>query len=276
MLMPGSQPPLRHSLVFFLLALAAPAFAQSATQPPKPPVFDTASIRQNVDPKTHFRMQFTEDGVSAEGVTLQYALEEAYGLYDPQRWSGGPDWLNQRRFNIEARFDPAEYKDLAIEQRRAMLQHLLADRCKLVVHHETKEIPVYALVVAKNGPKFQETKKDNLQPHSIYGTSCLNTGGSRPYHLEMKSCTMLDFASALTGNARSDLNRNVIDHTGLSGHYDIVLNWSPEDPATAGRFHSDALPIFSALPEQLGLKLDPTKGKLDKIVIDHIEMPSEN
>jgi uncharacterized protein (TIGR03435 family) len=268
---------MRRSLAFLLLALVPWAvIGQSAPDAARTPVFDVTSIRQNVDPKSAWRMQFTDDGVSALDVTLQYALEEAYGLYDLQRWSGGPDWLNQRRFNIEARFDPAEYKNLTLEQRRTMLQQMLADRCKLVVHHEPREFPLYALVIARNGPKLSETKPESLNPQTLYRSSCLITSTSRPNQLAMQGCTTGDFASILTGAARSDLNRDVIDQTGLSGRYDIVLHWTPEDPATAERSNPDGPPIFSALQEQLGLRLKPTRGMLDTIVVDRIEMPSEN
>jgi uncharacterized protein (TIGR03435 family) len=266
-----------RSFTLFVFALVvSAAIGQSATEPSKTPAFDFASIRQNVDPKSGWRMQFTADGVSAVDVTMQYALEEAYGLYDLRRWSSGPDWLNRRRFNIEARFDPAEHKNLTLEQRRAMLQQMLADRCKLVVHHEPKEFPLYAMVIAKNGPKLSETKSERMNSQNLYRSSCLITGTSRTNHLEMQGCTTGEFASILTDQARLDLNRNVIDQTGLSGRYDIVLHWTPEDPALAERLNPDGPPIFTALKEQLGLSLRPTKGMLDTIVVDHIEMPSEN
>ena len=269
-------PLIGRSISLLLIALSAPVgFAQPGAQRAKPPAFDVASIHQNVDPQIRWRMQFTSDGVTAEDVTLQYALEEAYGLYDPSRWSGGPDWLTTRRFNIEARFDPAEYPDATLDQRRAMLQNLLADRCKLAVHHAPTEFPLYALVVNRNGLKLSESKPETLSSQNIYGTSCLVTR-SRPYHLEMKDCTTKDFASILMGAAREDLDRPVIDQTGLSGRYDFALNWSPQDPAAADRLNADGPALFTALEKQLGLKLEPTKGMLDTIVIDHIEMPAQN
>jgi uncharacterized protein (TIGR03435 family) len=271
-----SETAVRLSLNFFLFALvASAAIGQSAAGQGKTPAFDVASIRQNVDPKIRWRMQFTADGVSAVDVTLQYAMQEAYGLYDAKRWSGGPEWVSERRFNIEARFDPAEYKSVTLEQRRAMLQQLLADRCKLVMHHEQREFPLYALVVARSGTKFNKSKQEDLDSPSIYGSSCLITR-SRPDHLEMKGCTTRELATDLTGLARLDLNRNIVDQTGLTGLYDFALSWTPEDPAAAERLNSVGPPIFSALQKQLGLKLKPTKGMLDTIVIDHIEMPSEN
>lgn len=273
--MPRSQPQLRHSLILFLLAVAATALGQTIAQPPKTPTFDIASIRQNVDPHLGWRMQFTADGVTALDVTLQYALEEAYGLYDIERWSGGPDWLNSRRFNIEARFDPAQYPDITLEQRRAMLRQMLADRCRAAVHHEPKDFPLYALVLAKNGPRLGESKPENLNRTNIYGSACLiRQSGSD--HLVMTGCTVREFATLLEGAARLDLNRNVIDQTGLADRYDFALNWSPQDQTLADRLKSTGPDVFTALEKQLGLRLKPAHGQLDTIVIDHIEMPSEN
>ena len=267
---------MRRSLTIFVLALVASAtIGQSVTNTGKTPGFDFAGIHQNVDPKSGWRMQFIPNGVSAVDVTLQYAIEEAYGLYDLKRWSGGPDWLSERKFNIEARFDPAKYENITVEQRRAMLQQLLTDRCGLAVHHEPRQFPLYALVVAENGPKFRDSKQEDLQSPNLYGSSCLITRSNLD-HFEMKGCITGDLASALGAHASSDLNRNVIDQTGLAGRYDFVLYWSPEDPAIAEKLNSTGPTIFSALQQQLGLKLKLTKGTLDTIVIDHVEMPSEN
>jgi uncharacterized protein (TIGR03435 family) len=157
-----------------------------------------------------------------------------------------------------------------------MLQQMLADRCKLVVHHEPKEFPLYAMVIARNGPELSETKPENMNSQSLYRSSCLVTGASRPNHLEMQGCTTGEFASILFDHARLDLNRNVIDQTGLSGRCDISLHWTPEGPALAEELNPDGPPIFSALEEQPGFNLKPTKGNLDTIVVGHIEIPSEN
>ncbi|MGH9588285.1 MAG: TIGR03435 family protein [Acidobacteriaceae bacterium] len=274
--MAGPRPQMRCSLILFLFALLpSAAIAQSSAEPAKALTFEFASIRQNIDRQIRWRMSFTTNGVSAVDVTLQYVLEEAYGLYDSKRWSGGPGWLSERRFNIEARFDPAEYKDITLAKRRIMLQHLLADRFGLVVHHEPKELPVYALVVAKQRPKLVVRKTTDLNPKNIYGSSCLITRDSLN-HVEMKDCTTHDFVSVLTPMVASDLGRNIVDETGLTGHNDFDLSWSPEDPAAAARLNSGAPTIFTALEKDLGLKLKPAKAMLDTIVIDRIEMPSQN
>lgn len=269
-------PQMRCALTLFLLSLvASAAMAQSPAGPAKTPTFEFAGIRQNVDRQISWHSSFTANGYSALDATLQYVLEDAYGLYDWKRWSGGPGWLKERRFNIEARFDPAQYKDITLAQRRAMLQHLLADRFGLVAHHEPKELPVYALVVAKHGPKLAAPKPADLNPETIYGSTCLVIREA-PGHLEMKDCTTHDFASLLTITVASDLGRNIVDQTGLTGHYNFDLTWSPEDPTAAARLDSGAPIIFSALEKELGLRLKPAKAMLDSIVIDHIEMPSPN
>lgn len=272
-----AAPQMRCSLALFLLALVSmAAIAQSRAEPAKTPAFEFASIRQNIDRQISWHSFFTTNGYSATDATLHYILEDAYGIYDWKRWSGGPSWLNDRRFNIEARFDPAQYKDITLAQRRAMLRQLLADRFGLIAHHEPKEMPVYALVVAKRGPKLPTAKLAGLHPETIYDSTCQIIREVPGQHLEMEDCTTHDFASLLTVTVASDIGRNIVDQTGLTGHYNFDLTWSPEDPAAAARFDSGAPTIFTALKKELGLKLKPSKAMLDTIVIDHIGMPSPN
>ena len=272
--MRGLQP--RGWMALFLLAgVAFGAAAQSPAPPAETPRFDFASIRQNVNPEIRWRMEFTPNGVNGVDVTLAYVLEEAYGLYDGERWSGVPQWARERRFNIEARFDPARYRNITLEQRRAMLQQLLADRFGLVVHHELREGPVYALVVASHGPKLEPSRAADLRPATVYGSSCVNlpTRGDR---VAMKDCTTGDLVSTLNLMAASDLNRRIVDRTGLTGHYNFDLAWSPEDPVAAARLDSDAPTLFTALRRELGLELKAAKGPLDTIVVDRVTMPSPN
>jgi uncharacterized protein (TIGR03435 family) len=238
------------------------------------PTFEFASIRQNIDRHPRWRMSFTIDGFSAVGVTLQNVLEEAYNLYDPKRWSGTPKWISERRFNIEARYDQAEHKDRTGAQSRAMLQQLLVDRFGLIVHHEPKERPIYELVVARHTPKLVAAKQDR-NPDAIYRSTCRITHDTQD-HLQMADCTVNNLISVLAPMAASDLNRQIIDGTGLTGHYDFDLSWTPEDPAAAALIDSGAPTIFTAVKKELGLELKPTEGVVDTIVIDKIEMPSPN
>lgn len=261
-------------LTLFLLAM----FGYSATgQLPADgtiPKFEFASIRQNVGRQVRWRMLFTADGVSAVDVTLQYMLEAAYNLYDPKRWSGGPTWINERRFNLEARYDPIKYKNITPEQDRLMLQQLLANRFGLVVHHDAKELPVYELRVTTQMPKLVPLKRDQ-NAGTLYRSSCRISHDTED-HLQMSDCTLSNFISVLTPMAASDLNRNIVDQTGLTGHYNFDLSWTPEDPNAAARIDSGAPTIFPALKKELGLELKPAKGVLDTIVVDRAEMPSPN
>jgi uncharacterized protein (TIGR03435 family) len=149
-----------------------------------------------------------------------------------------------------------------------MMQSLLADRFKLTVHQETKEMPIYALVVAKNSPKLQPSKAEETE-----------FGGSRGQFL----CQKVPM-SMLAGQLRRLLGRPVHDETGLTGEYDFKLEWTPDEPpANAGTAEARTAPpdrtgpsIFTALQEQLGLRLESRKGVVVVLVVDRVERPSEN
>ena len=265
-------------LIAVVACAAAPiSLAQSATNAAAAgPTFEVASIRQNMNPNPRWHMFFTADGLNAVDVTLQYAIREAYGVYDDRLWSGGPPWLNERRFDIQAKFDVSKYPNLTREQRQAMLRQLLADRFKLVVHHESREFPLYDLLVAKNRPKFVETKPGDIQYNRLDGGAVCVVTRSRMGSLGLRGCTMTDLAQMLTGWTQSDLGRIIEDRTGLPGRYTLALQWTPENVPVAAIQKYSGPSIFTALKEQLGLELKATKGPLDTIVIDHVEMPTPN
>jgi uncharacterized protein (TIGR03435 family) len=257
-----------------------PLIAQEAATPAGTPTFEVASVRQNPNPNPRWKMSFTPDGVHAVDVTLLWAVQEAYGVQDNDLLSGGPPWLAKTRFDIEAKYDVGKYPSLTREQRQAMLQQLLADRFKLMLHHESKEFPLYALEVAKGGPKFEETKPEEQQKRPVPGVVCTHTAGRRGT-IGMSGCSMAQFANSLGGYGRNDLGRRVVDQTGLTGHYTLVLNWAPMDtPDPSSTELNPPEPggpsVFTAIKEQLGLELKPIKGPVDTIVIDQAEMPSEN
>ena len=145
-----------------------------------------------------------------------------------------------------------------------MLQALLADRFGLKVHQETRQLPIYALVVAKGGPRFQ--------PSKINGTTVSNG------HAQI-TVTGSDHTVALLAEQLSrTLGRVVVDKTGLDGRYELSLKWTPDDaPGGAGTAPADTGPsIFTAIQEQLGLKLESQKGPVPILVVDHIDLPSQN
>jgi uncharacterized protein (TIGR03435 family) len=275
-------------IVFCLIGSIAPGQAPTAEAPPASsasplPKYEVASIRENTNPNPAWNMYFTADGVHAMDVTLMWALHEAYGIADDDLWSGGPAWINQKRFDIEAKYDVSQFPKQTLQERQAMLQQLLADRFKLVVHHETKEFPLYALVEAKGGPKFEEAKADDLWQSRTGDFVCHVTLAGRGV-FGMKGCTMTDFAQTLYRVAGRDLDRRIVDQTDLKGRYSIELHWAPVNTASptanpeteSGAEAASGPSLFTAIKEQLGLELKPIKGPLDTIVIDHAEMPTEN
>jgi len=238
---------------------------------------------------------YSPDGLSATGGTVQMLIMSAYGI-SPHQISGAPSWLNSEGYDIEAKMDSSTADELRKlsdderrDQRQRMLQALLADRFKLTIHHESKELPVYALVVAKDGPKFQEAKPGDAYPngikgpdgHSGMGTMMVGNGT-----LTGQGVPLMNLVRFLT----RELGRTVIDKTGLTSKYDFTLKWTEErqapmfrgtegsQPGTGGTAapESSGPSIFTAVQEQLGLKLESEKGPVEILIIDHVEKPSEN
>jgi uncharacterized protein (TIGR03435 family) len=261
-------------------------------------VYEVASIKPNKPEgdAVRTRMMITPDSLSATGGTLQMLIESAYGIQDHQI-SGAPDWLQSERFDIEAKMDSAvadEIRKLDPDQRMAarqhMLQALLADRFKLTIHRETKELPVYALVVAKNGPKLQEAKPDATYPNGIKGPDGVGRAGMMRMGMGELTAQGVPLANLL-GSLSRQLGRKVVDKTGLTGKYDFMLHWTPDESQgpmfkgtdggpqgsnAAAPPESSGPSIFTAIQEQLGLKLESQKGPVEMIVIDHVEKPSQN
>jgi len=244
------------------------------------------------------------DSFSAAGVTLQVLLQFAYNVQNNQI-SGGPDWLNSERFQIDAKMDSAVADALQklspddrTEARRKMLQKLLTDRFNLTIQKETKELPVFNLVIAKNGSKLHEVQPPPNTPPGANpgrgggrgGPGTVSIGGRGAVQtLNAQAVQISTLVRMLSGNT----GRPVLDKTGLKGFYDVNLQWLPEqvqgvafggadggaprgDGAAAPVSDASAPSIFVAVQEQLGLKLESAKGPIDLIVVVHAEKPSDN
>jgi uncharacterized protein (TIGR03435 family) len=280
--------------------------AQSGAQTPAPtpapaPAFDVASVKPDKTGGMGVRIMFQPGGrFTADNITLKFLIRLAYDVQDFQI-SGGPPWLNSDRYDIEAKAEgppESEMRNMTEEQRQAdmkrrrlMIQALLADRFKLTLHKESKEAPIYALVVAKNGPKMKELppepppapNADPKDPPDKPDPKHMGRGGMRMGRGELTgSGVKLSFLAEALSNP---LGRTVIDKTGLKGDYDFELKWTPDESQGAGfKPPGDAPPppdpngpsIFTAIQEQLGLKLESQKGPVDLLVIDHAEKASEN
>lgn len=263
-------PILRQSvIVSWLLVNLIGRIAQSQVQPS--PTFDVASIHQSK--ADGWSLRFTVDGLIGKGVSLRYLLQEAFGVYNEQLWSNVPAWTAERKFDIEAKFEPAEHRALTLTDRREMLQNLLQSRFKLVTRFEIRDFPAYALVIAKGGPKLRPSNQVTNTIDASYGPMCMHTQKALGYY-EEHNCSMKDLALELTGYA--DVNRAVIDDTGLNGRYDFELRWRSDMRNESANGDSAYPNLFVALREQLGLQLKPVTVPLQRIVVDHIEMPSEN
>ncbi len=288
----------RSTLLAACLFLAAPlTHADPPATPPAPttpavtdpnappPAWDVISVRPNKSASGMIRMMSTPDGISQNNIPIKSLIASAYGVKD-DLVSGGPGWVDSSPYDIEAKVagpDVPAYKALSRDQRNLMLQALLTDRFKLAVHPETKEMPIYELVIAKGGPKLTEAKPGSTYPNGIKGPDGVAHGGMMRMDGRGKFTGQALSLSVLVDVLSRQLHRTVVDKTGLTGKYDFTLEYTPEGAQLDGPSHDGAPPpdpngptVFTALEEQLGLHLNSTKGPIKTIVIDHIAAPTEN
>jgi len=226
-----------------LAALALSAYAQA-------PVFDAASIKPTRSENGARSLTHNPGGrLNASNATLKMLILLAYQVM-PYQLSGGPGWLDSDGFDIDAKSAPGATP----AQFRQMVQALLADRFQLRVHQETKELPIYLLVVGKHGSKLAHSQDTAEASMGIQGAGRM-TG---------VNATMPMFAGALT----KALRQKVADGTGLTGAYSFQLEYAPQDDGSPS--------IFTALEEQLGLGLKPSRGPVEILVIDRAARPSAN
>jgi len=256
-----------------------------------PATFDVVSIRptQIAADGAAIESPPNGDGITMRNITVQEIIDYAYSFRHPELVSGLPEWAKTKNYDLAAKVADTNllaFRKLNQQQRRQMLQTVLAERFQLQVHREPKELPIYALVVVKKGKKMKEAV-----PWDQYDGGPKSEDGT-----PAGAGTLIPTAKGLTGQAvqmatlalmlsRLDLGREVVDRTGLTARYDFTLRCAPTEamrPVINGQMQpvseEDAgLPsIFTAMQEQLGLKLESTKRMIEGLVIDHIEQPSEN
>jgi uncharacterized protein (TIGR03435 family) len=256
------------------IAVAALTISGSSTlsQPPTPqaetistPTFDVASIRENLSDRharSHIINSDHDGRFTTVNVPLGPTLQFAFGIPESQI-DGIPSSLISKKFDIEARSDPsvdAQLKGLPSDEakaaKRGMIQALLAERFKLAAHTETRQLPIYNLVIAKNGPTLQPSKKGHT--YNVHSNRLSDEGAP---------------ISVIAEQLAEILSRPVFDKTGLTNRYDIDLTWTPENSTATDSSGPD---IFTAIQEQLGLKLESAKGPVETLVVDHIEEPTPN
>ena len=241
--------------IFLFLFIAVSLWAQ--------PAFEVASVKP-ADP-AHRGMSLDKlpgGRFAASNVSLRMLLKEAYGMRDFQI-ENTPKWFDSERYDVSAKSEKAS----SSEELSEMLQTLLADRFRLKMHTEERELQAYALAIGKNGPKLKEAQAGE----SSIGVKFRGMG-----HLTGARASMEQLAEALSDvrlNGRAMLERPVLDRTGLTGIYDFTLDFAPGlDPESAASGPS----IFTAVQEQLGLKLETRNAPVKMFVIDHVEKASEN
>jgi uncharacterized protein (TIGR03435 family) len=288
---------MRSMVTTLILLGGSAAFAQT---------FEVASIKPAApqsDGRIMVRMGGDPGRIDYVNVSLRDLIRQAYGVKDYQVVA--PDWMNSTRFDVQAKLPP----DTPQEQRNVMMQALLAERFGLKVHKESKEVPVYSLVVGKNGPKLKKAADTPPPPLPNVATPPLPAGGRGPgpgrpgmtrmmmqpggkMHVNATGMALSSFAEMLS----RQVGKPVFDDTGITGFYDIDLDFKPEEGMgmmggmptpklgdSGGEAHGPALDnveapsIFTAIQDQLGLKLEGKKGPIETVIVDHAEkVPTEN
>lgn len=268
-----------HYALTVLLAITAPlAIAQQQTNAINPaaksialaaklPTYDVVSIHQNKS-AANWNAAVTDDGYTCEACPLSIVIQDAYNLGNLDLISGLSGPVDSARFDINAKLTthsgatPTKFTD---EQLQSMLIPLLADRFHLRVHLVPKEMTVYEIVVAKDGPKFKLSEQATHK-----GSASVSFSGNNNV-LTAKSMPVARLADIIS---QSTLHSIVVDRTGLKGEADFTLQWTTDSAMQQGG--GDAISIFTAIQDQLGLKLQPVKLPVDTLVVDHAEMPTEN
>jgi uncharacterized protein (TIGR03435 family) len=230
----------------FLLAFASCVFAQ--------PRFEVAAIKPSTEDPGHSGMHTGNGRLNAENVTLRRCIQGAYGI-SPNLILGGPDWLDKDRFQIDGKTADPKNGDADLMQ---ALQVLLADRFQLKLHRESRTLPAYVLEVAKGGPKLEKAPGD--------ASGKTDAGRGR---IDAQATTMDHFTEVLSRH----VDYPVLNRTGLDGKFNLKLEWTPE----SNRPEPNPGPsLFTAVQEQLGLRIRPQKAPIEVIVIDRAERPTEN
>jgi uncharacterized protein (TIGR03435 family) len=275
------------TLLTILVAISAPILhaqqaAPPAAAPANVPTFDVISVKPNHSDFHGISLGYTPDGIHATNIPILFLIKEAFALNDDQLF-GIPDWVHSEKYDIDAKVAAADVPtmhNLTHDQRRQMILQILADRFKLTYHRETRMLPEYSLVIAKGGSKLQEFKPGD------------DASGQLKHAGQMKMSNGVISASGVPleplARLLSDrVGRPVVDKTGLTGNYDFTLQWAddhhdgpahgPDAAAPSSELSEIAGPsIFTAVEEQLGLKLQSEKGPVQVLILDHIEAPTQN
>ena len=229
------------------------------------PEFEVATIKPTgPEPKTYTGFHVRGRHISCDDQTVFAILKFAYGVANKQI-VGDPDWVGTESYDIDGVADVPGQPNL--DQMMGMFQKILVDRFHLTFHHEKRELSAYALTVTKSGPKLAKSLGD---PNGLPDET--GEGDRLGFNMRYTNVSMHDFAANMQ-SMQGD-GKPVVDQTGLSGRFDFTLKWTRDESASSD---PNAPPgLFTAIQEQLGLKLEAVKAQVDVLVIDHVERPSAN
>ena len=256
-----------------------------AAQTPGVPAFEVASVKPNVSGASTTASYVLPGGrYTATNVTLRMLVKTAYQIHETQIVDA-PGWIDVDRFDVSARAAETPAASAFIERARLMLRPMLADRFKLAVRRERREIPVYAVVLARAdgrpGPQLMRTDPNRCEGPDVAVTPAAgalepgqplpcNMSFFRPLHVGARSAEISTLIDHL--HLRSGADRVVVDRTGLAGKFDWDLQWTvdPLEAAAAGA----GVSLFTAVREQLGLRLEGQRAVVDVLVVERVEKPA--
>ena len=272
-------------LVLIVVASAGQLFSQNRLE--QKPEFEVASMKPNSGGPESGMTKFSGGRYITRYATLKQLILGAYGArgrsLSDRQLVAAPAWLGVDRFDIEATVPgiPDDSRGMIPAAVELRIRSLLEERCALVAHYEQRELPLYALVLARRdgslGPKLRRRTTPCVPADTLNGFPVKRTercgGRIQPGFMQANGGTIDNIAYGISQFV-PDVDRVVVDRTGLVGFFDVELTWSDLPPG--GPTRGDSPSLFTALEEQLGLKLEPIKGFVDVLVIDHIEKPTPN
>ncbi len=270
---------LRSAIVCVAVALPHPALAA-----PLPALtYDVVSIRPNKSGSGSVQISVDGERFVGTNISVKDLIRYAYDLQNDGLVFALPGWAGSSKLDVEAKVsadDLAALKNLSDDdstaEHRLMMQALLADRFALKIHHEKKELPTYALIVLKSGLKIKPADPNNAYENGLKRPGGVACGAGSVDTSNTALTAQAVPLSTLASFLAQKLSRPVDDKTGLTANYDFTLKWSPDEVAQNSENANTPPSIYTALQEQLGLKLESTKGPVDTIVVDHIDPPTEN
>ena len=225
------------------------------------PSFEVATIKPHNPNSNYNDFSFSRDRIALVDQTVLHLIVFAYAI-NRRQIANAPAWINNVTFDVEGKSDAKSQPN--VRQEQEMVKKLLAERFGLQFHREKRELPVYALQIAKGGPRLTPTQHPDAQPTQH------NDGHGTQTMRSFTSAAMSDFVQLM----EYFVDRPIIDQTGLTGRYDFKLTYTYADATNSDP--DSPPPLFTALQEQIGLKFQPMKAVTDVLIVDQVEQPSPN